>query len=455
VKLFNQRNRNRFIRYFSLSIVSVGAILLLTSQQKHGRFSRVVLEAKPLEITQPVVNHRISTDVTSKLGGIASFLTASPEPALEVQSLGITYNPSESDGSRLELKINQNEIICKLPDWQLIPIVQFVNSTNHACITLLGDLVDQDLQKEIQLNEGHIINYHPAFLHTLLGACLLQNELMLISLDALDGPPLPNETPVSQQLAAFNKIQQILGDIQKELSEKHRSWMLSERQNDIFFTIHDKQLEISLTPEYYFWRFASDASDLDEIKNQQRFSAIKSILLHEFETDLAIYNNGLTDENSFRKVILKRASSSVQNMIDLHHSYAESYFSELDLRNLSGALASDNLDDFLNSLPTQELVAIWNSAVQINTLYRVIPLREYSEALNKEIDLIRNINPAAWDATMNLMKYSSFFRYIQQTYPFAWKEFATSLEGMELEDHILTPTAIYPSVNSHLEQLFN
>ena len=64
-------------------------------------------------------------------------------------------------------------------------------------------------------------------------------------------------------------------------------------------------------------------------------------------------------------------------------------------------------------------------------------------------------DPEAWDATVNLMKYSSFFRYIKQSHPQVWKEFTTSLEGVDLKEPIQTPTAIYPSDSLLLEQLIN
>jgi hypothetical protein len=424
-------------RFFSVSFLSVLAILFLTSQ--HGEFTILLLEASPLEITQPVISPTESPDMLNRLGGITSVLTAHPDPDLRVQSLRITYHPSKTDGSRVELKINQNEVKCSIPDWQLLPIVQFVDSPYNACITLLGELANKEFEKQIKINNGYIVNYHPAFIHTLLGMYLLQNEISMLTDNA--------------EINNINKKELI--SIQEALSEKHRSWILSDMNNEIFFSIHDDQLNISVGPEYYFWRYASDAPDMDKIKNEHRYSAMNRILQHEFEADLAIYNIGLIDDKSFRKIIRDRAMAVVPEMFDQHYSLAEANFDELLLRNLSKAIRSDKLKQSLNSLSTEELVETWTMAAQINTLYRVMPLNDYSEKINAEINVMHEADPEAWDATVNLMKYSSFFRYIKQSHPKIWKEFTTSLEGVDLKEPIQTPTAIYPSDNMLLEQLIN
>jgi hypothetical protein len=72
--------------------------------------------------------------------------------------------------------------------------------------------------------------------------------------------------------------------------------------------------------------------------------------------------------------------------------------------------------------------------------YDVVYLREYSARLSAQPDILRSINPQVWDAGVNLMRWSAFFRWVKRDYPAEWQRFLAQTKGIAVEPALKTPT---------------
>jgi hypothetical protein len=67
-------------------------------------------------------------------------------------------------------------------------------------------------------------------------------------------------------------------------------------------------------------------------------------------------------------------------------------------------------------------------------------------------DLIRNYNPAVWNTTVNVMRFSAFFRYIKTNFPNQWGDFYDQISEIEISPKVTTPTVIFETGNKAIEQ---
>jgi len=72
----------------------------------------------------------------------------------------------------------------------------------------------------------------------------------------------------------------------------------------------------------------------------------------------------------------------------------------------------------------------------------VIHLKEYSALLSSKPYLLRDINPAVWDAAVNTMRYAAFFRFCKKEFPEQWKNFMEQVEKTAVEPPVITPTVM-------------
>jgi hypothetical protein len=462
----------RLTRFLRLLTAFLAIFLVLTAQVKQGPSSEAAPKAEHAQITIPQfqfpaaaqIQLPYASDHLATSGGIAFFQTAQPEDNLRVQSLNIKYHPHNPDGQRLNLSINGEKISCPLPDWQLLPIAKYADSPYNSCITLSGHLIDKALEQTIKSNGGRVINYHPAFSNTVLGWYFKQTDIMLLDLLAIRIPDLPPQAdrqysafdiPLAQKESAFQDVQDTLLSLQSRIKGKHRSWLISDHSGATRFDVYGNDLVIEAYLSFFCWRFLSDDPSLVQDSTNVRRNAMKSILQHEFDTDLAFYNKGHYSEDEFRTRLMMKIGRTLPTMLELHYSIAKINFKESDLEKLMSSYKAGDLNARLNTYTTQKLVDLWNISTLINCLYHVVPLESYSQSLSENIRLIRAINPDAWDNTLLATKYSAFFRYIKQSFPLQWKEFITSVRDVAAEEVIQTPTALYPSDNLLLRELLN
>ena len=57
--------------------------------------------------------------------------------------------------------------------------------------------------------------------------------------------------------------------------------------------------------------------------------------------------------------------------------------------------------------------------------------------------MLRVINPAVWDAAVNVMRYAAFFRYCKQKNPTQWRVFMAQIKkAPALQPPVITPTVM-------------
>src|SRR5262249_7168241 len=73
---------------------------------------------------------------------------------------------------------------------------------------------------------------------------------------------------------------------------------------------------------------------------------------------------------------------------------------------------------------------------------KVIFLPEYSDLLAENVETLSKINPAVWNASVNLMRYSAFFRYAKEKWPGAWSPFFNRVSVAKITPAARTPTVM-------------
>jgi hypothetical protein len=153
----------------------------------------------------------------SSVGGIAFDQVAKPQGRLAVDSLELEYDRSQPDGSRLTVVLNGRGCPARgLPDWQLLPIACYADTSYFGVVTLFGEPAGGQPRPT---NVEYVVSYHPAFEGTLLGLRLFQGDIMLLDPNTTGELPQflgryrlgPGERPPNRQAwqqasAALNQI---------------------------------------------------------------------------------------------------------------------------------------------------------------------------------------------------------------------------------------------------------
>jgi hypothetical protein len=69
-----------------------------------------------------------------------------------------------------------------------------------------------------------------------------------------------------------------------------------------------------------------------------------------------------------------------------------------------------------------------------------IYMRQLSDWVSEQQALLRQINPAVWDAGVNLMQYAAFFRHCKKSYPAVWQKFLAQVAAVSPRPEVKTPT---------------
>jgi hypothetical protein len=79
-----------------------------------------------------------------------------------------------------------------------------------------------------------------------------------------------------------------------------------------------------------------------------------------------------------------------------------------------------------------------------STLSRPKPIhkQQLSNQVSAHPELLRKINPAAWDTGVAVMRYAAFFRYCKKKYPAEWKHLLSDLADVRVSPAITTPTVL-------------
>ena len=92
---------------------------------------------RPLRVRMHPGTSLRSLKFVTKVGGVAFQATATADESIAYKSIHIFYNEDNDDGPRLGIVIDRDTTYERIPDWQLIPIVEYANSSYNSCVSWL------------------------------------------------------------------------------------------------------------------------------------------------------------------------------------------------------------------------------------------------------------------------------------------------------------------------------
>ncbi|MDR2056783.1 MAG: hypothetical protein LBP83_00565 [Dysgonamonadaceae bacterium] len=333
---------------------------------------------------------------------------AFPADRLDEKTVTIDYVNNE-----FVVRIGDRELYPDLPDWQLVPIVHFANSSYQGIFTASGDTKNGDAQ----------LKYHPAFLNTLLGLRLFQAHLLIIIPETLGEIPrdengnyilagseegLMPPTNLQAYKAIFNELKQNNINI--------NSYILTDKELNLFFDIDGDDVSFSDNPYYYFFKNEIDMVKIKKMRKEVEsyYSDIENIAKNYLKDK---YSSELNPRTNL-KGLLKALGDNKQNEV----------FDPYSLYYIEGIL--DKLAD-LNQLTDEEL----------GLKFQVMD--NLSSSFKRNWRLLKQYNPLVYSAVENTSHWAAFFRYIRLTNPDNWNLFLKKIETIKIEDTpvVKTPTS--------------
>jgi hypothetical protein len=195
----------------------------------------------------------------SGVGGVAFSTVAKPDPAIKDKPILLRYDKAALDGRRLRVVVEGVSDYAELPDWMLIPIAKFADSDYDACVSLFGPETSAT---------AYDIVYHASFQNTLLGLRLLQADMMLFNIGETWRLPQRNGvvTLGAGEMAPKQMDEASALAIDAALHhDNFQSWVMTDQDEDITFSVREGRLELSGEPYYHFW-----TSNVEEVQAAQR-----------------------------------------------------------------------------------------------------------------------------------------------------------------------------------------
>ncbi len=379
----------------------------------------------------------IKPGYVNEIGGVAFDKIASPVSDLTFRSLSLDYNPNVADGNRLGVIVDGKRVSSPVYDWQLIPIAKFANSRYYACVTLYGRLINPEEQDRVLNNRDRIINYHPEFSNTLLGLRLFQLDTLIWEPNAIDlpkdgeryilgeGEAEPDISSNSRGLKEFTDyIKQFKGNLAATL----RSFVICDYGRDIQFDFKGGTLTITGEPFFYIWYSKSNGRDYNEEAVDNSVADIIKILIDSAR---------LKSPRAFNE-----KEWYINMLVKLVPKFKEEF---KDMYKREWLRLTTRGDNALTAFLRKSTVSWLRDEMRKLLLYwiakSVVPLKEYSKWISDQPKLLRKINPAVWNAGVNVMRYAAFFRYCKQKYPKQWRNFINQINKVPMpKPQIKTPS---------------
>jgi len=209
----------------------------------------------------------------SRVGGVA--FAGKAEGIDGVKAIGLRYDPTAEDGSRLHVKLlnkdgKTSEVVASIFDWELVPIARFAESDSDICMTLFGEAEkgSEDVVRKAKEEGAFAVGYHKDLSDTLLGLRLLQADMLVMEyrdaaceLFTEDGKYVlgRGETAPDVKLngTRFDAVQKWLY-AQDDLFE---SYVVCDHKRKVTFSAHEGSLVLSGTPIWYCWRHSERFND--------------------------------------------------------------------------------------------------------------------------------------------------------------------------------------------------
>ncbi len=395
------------------------------------------------------VNIRLrSRGFVGRVGGVAFGATAAPRNQHTFTDLSLSYRPEHRDGSRLRVTAGGREFTAPIYDWQLIPIAKFADSPYKTCVTLFGDLDDPEQARAVVQNGDGVMNYHPAFVNTLLG-------LRLFQLDILISEPYATELPAQNgkyvlgrgesqpdsnaNIGGWNDLVGLRVQLNTRHGVKTRSYVINDEGRDIRFDFDGGGLRISGEPYVYFWLYKSELPGYDKAAARERITAET---IGEAQRSLPKgAGRAAAEQSAYIKMLLEliKEDETEEETDSLPASLAR-------VLKFNGYAARHK---YLKGFTTESIRSVVIGKRLRSDALTVVPLPEYSQRISAETAMMRRVNPAVWDAGVNVMRYAAFFRYYKARYPAGWQALLARLGRVEVSPPVRTPTILKRARKAH------
>lgn len=424
-----------------------------------------------------------------KRGGVAFGESAVGIDGLKVTNIKYLKADSKGqqieDGERLYLQVSwpdgrKQTVVAPIYDWELIPIAKFADSDTDSCFTLFGELHDESER----LNDARVMNYHPAFVDTLLGLRLMQADIILFDENATDLPGEPdsvNEGNINYLLGAgeeapdltfteqvFEHMQQFLVQLSNDSSGiTHESYVICDEGQQVTVAVREGLLVLTGQP---YWSCSRSEpmlqlltkDDLLDVAQQiQQFEAeYRSQLYTEYAAEIAsAQKEPDADHHMISTLYRIVVDSQVRSMV----AGSMKKFLISRCETILGSRAEELLDEEYEadkeSLSEEQLNAKWDRAYAVNRLgelsdellseaiLRLMPI--YSDRLTDQIRQQKGINPVVYSALVKTMRYAALFRHVKEQAPEEFAAFLESIEDVPALPEVRTPTQmVSPSAAS-------
>jgi hypothetical protein len=446
--------KTNLLTIFSILVFS----LQLFSQQNKGRqiiekFDTTYFVLKPdaptLKESVPMEKGRSNSLFLSGVGGVSFDQTATPSTNLKINTLLINYNKNADDGSRFELIINNKSILVNLPDWLLVPLAKYSESPYYSCVTIFGKLYDKILEKKVIEHKGRVINYHPSFDNTLLGIRLAYMDMLVGYSFANDLPKNSEsnfilgrgevEPDIDANMNGAYFLSQHFTRVQNKFNLTFRSYVISDFSREIQFDVRTDSLIIEGFPYFYCWKYNSDREDYD-------INQVAQTIAEKYNQQISELSQS-TGNQTPQEWIIDKLISITKKYDSNFGFYTEGTF--IDVVKLSN---DEEKRDFLLKYDLQSLFQIIVNTEAYMDRDSIHYLEEFSDNVSSEPELFEAANPSVWNATVNTMRFTAFFRYIKANYPSEWNSFIEQVKEVDPEPRVVTPTIMYSRDNKEIEQ---
>jgi hypothetical protein len=322
--------------------------------------------------------------------------------------------------------INGRTVVAPIYDWQLIPIAKFADSPYFSCFTMFGQSFEP-----LGPFEDRPFNYHPDFENTLMGLRLFQLDSLILTKDSTDlvkdgetyilgaGESAPDLSANQRGWEEFERFQE-----KDDVLWDFHSYVIGDYRRDITFNVNDGKLSITGEPYVYFWTLDDDS--YNEFENGEAIERARRSIGRAVRGNKVWLVNQILIEAQKRdgfigetRVLQDVLSPESEDLLS-----ADPQSRGTRLRQMSPASLLDLLVELraFNSLP-------WTKE-----------LRQLSEVVSRESAMLRAINPAVWDAGVNLVRYAAFFRYCKKKSPAQWQQFMREIRAAPAPQRVMTPT---------------
>ena len=362
------------------------------------------------------------------------------DDAQPVSKLEFFYSPTSPDGQRFALKVNGKTVKTSIYDWQLIPIARFADSDSFSCITLFGRLANLERYKQVIQNGGRVLNYHPAFVDTLLGLRLFQLDTLIINPWSTDLPKFNGTYLLGRGETVPNITENEVAYLEfsartSEVRRSTRSYVISDHGRHVMFTTESGTLKLTGEPGYYFWR------DDEQAERDFRSGETKTRIDREIQAEI-----GRLSPDMRRPGLKAWAITRIINALEEYQDQIgeEGHFLRRGENEIFLALlmTKDSRPAIFSRLTESQLLEKLSLIKQLTLALRPVEVSPASEQISRMTSELRDINPAVWNSGVAVMQYSAFFRYCKRINPAAWKRFVQQVRTVRTKPAVKTPTII-------------